>query len=342
MTRKLKAAAHGVALLLALGACARHEAEARKTPEAAARAVRTADVERGGPGEASVPASVRARQRAALAARLSAAVVELPHREGDAVAKGAVLVRLDDQALRSALAAAEAGAVAAEADLARAEALLGRKAATPREAEDARARAASARSAVQAAQDAHSYAVLRAPFAGVVASRSVDVGDIVSPGAPLLEIEGEGGLELVATLDASETTRVRIGQTLMANMDGQAAPVAATVRSLSPAGDPTTHRFEMRADLKPTPGLRSGLFARLSLPPAAGETRLLVPQAAVFQRGGLTGVFVVAQGRARLRWIAVGEVRRGAAEVRAGVSEGEKVVLDPAGLADGDAVTEPR
>ena len=65
---------------------------------------------------------------------------------------------------------------------------------------------------------------------------------------------------------------------------------------------------------------------------------LMVPAAAVVRRGGLTGLFVVSDGRARLRWVALGDEAGGGVEVRAGVDAGERVVLDPADLADGQGV----
>ena len=55
------------------------------------------------------------------------------------------------------------------------------------------------------------------------------------------------------------------------------------------------------------------------------------------RRGGLAGVFVVSEGRARLRWIAVGEPEDGTVEVRAGLRDGERVVTDRSGLVDGAA-----
>jgi hypothetical protein len=63
----------------------------------------------------------------------------------------------------------------------------------------------------------------------------------------------------------------------------------------------------VRADLTAASGLRSGLFARLFLPAVGGGARLLVPEGARVRRGGLDGVFVVAEGRAQLRWVAIGE-----------------------------------
>jgi RND family efflux transporter MFP subunit len=290
--------------------------------------------------EATVPAVVRARRRAALASRIPASVVELPLREGERAEAGAVLVRLDDAALRSAVAAAEAADQAAAADLARMEALLGKGAATPREREEATARAAAARAALLGARDNLAYAVLRAPFGGTVASRPVNVGDVVSPGTTLIEVEGEGGLEIQAAVEADLAAMARPGLRAKALVDGQAAPLLATVRSVSPAGDPGTHRFEVRADLPPAPGLRSGLFARLVLPSPTTSPRLLVPAAAVFERGGLRGVFVIKEGRARLRWVAAGATAAGQTEIRAGVDAGERVATDPAGLEDGAPVRE--
>jgi multidrug efflux pump subunit AcrA (membrane-fusion protein) len=123
-------------------------------------------------------------------------------------------------------------------------------------------------------------------------------------------------------------------------VDGQSGPLTATVRAVSASGDPATHRFEIRADLPAASGLRSGLFARLLVPSTNGSRRLLVPRSAVFQRGGLNGVFVVKEGTARLRWIATGPTAGASTEVRAGVDAGEQIALDPAGLVDGQSVTE--
>jgi RND family efflux transporter MFP subunit len=220
------------------------------------------------------------------------------------------------------------------------EALLARGASTPREAEESRTRAAAAVAAVAAARDGLSYAVLRAPFAGTIAARRANLGDVVAPGTTLIEIEGQGGLELRATVDASVVSRLHAGLSLPALVDGQADALTATVTAVSAAGDPATHRFEVTADLPATPGLRSGLFARLLVPSPGGAPRLLVPSAAVVPRGGLHGLFVISEGTARLRWVALGATNGTSTEVRAGVEAGERVALDPATLVDGAPVTE--
>ena len=308
-------------------------------PAGPVREVRTGMVERSGNvGELAVPGVVQARRRAALSARTTASVVELAYQEGQGVKAGDVVVRLDDAALRAGVTAAEAGLKAAQADLDRTRSLLGKGAATPRELEQMTAAATAAEAQLTAARDALSYSALRAPFAGRVAARRANLGDVVSPGSPLVEIEGEGGLELKATVESAAAATLRPGARLRALIDGQAAPLEATVTAIAPAGDPTTHRFELKADLPAAAGLRAGLFARLLVPGVAAEPTLLVSAAAVFERGGLTGVFVAADGKARLRWIAAGARAGERLEVRAGLQAGEQVVLDPADLTDGAAL----
>jgi RND family efflux transporter MFP subunit len=333
-----------ISLALGLAACGGH-----RTPGAAesaagpARGVWTAAVVRtGGAGTVKVPGAVQARRRAALSARMTASVVELPYQEGQWVPAGAVVVRLDDLALRAAAAAAEAGVKAAEADLQRTRTLLEQGVTSPRVLEQATAAASGARAQLTAARDNLSYAALRAPFAGRVASRRANLGDVVSAGAALIEIEGEGGLELRATVESEIAATLRPGASVKAVVDGQAEPLRATVTAVAPSGDPTTHRFEVKARLPAVPGLRAGLFARLLVPGVAADPRLTVPATALFERGGLVGLFVVKGGTARLRWVAKGAGDGGAVEVRAGVEAGERVVLHPAGLADRALVNEQR
>jgi membrane fusion protein (multidrug efflux system) len=329
---------------LSLAACGGHETPKAAEPAAGpTKDVKTAEVVRSsGIGEVAVPGAVQARNRAALSARMPASVTELPYQEGQWVKAGAVVVRLDDGAVRAAVAAAEAGVKAAEADLQRTKALLEKGAATPRELEQMTAAASGAQAQLTAAKDSLSYTALRAPFAGRVASRRVNLGDVVNPGMPLIEIEGEGGLELRATVESEIAATLRPGSKVKAVVDGQAAPLVATVTAVAPSGDATTHRFEVKADLPGAAGLRAGLFARLLVPGLAADPRITVPAAALFERGGLTGLFVVADGKARLRWVAAGARDGDTVEVRAGVEPGERVVLDPAGLVDGNPVRETR
>lgn len=332
-----------VAAALLAAACGGSPAPAKGTSAASrpARSVNVVEVGTAGADAATVPATVQARQRAVLSSRIQASVLELPLREGQGVEAGAVVARLDAEALRSAVRAAEAGASAAEADRVRFETLAASGAATPRERETAQSRAAAAAAAVSAARDALAYAVLRAPFAGVVAERPARLGDVVGPGQPVIVIESRGALEVVASVPAQAIATLKVGDRLPLRIDGRSEAAMARIASIAPAADPVTHRVEIKADLDSGSDLRSGAFVRIELPIAVGadETaRITVPAAALFERGGLVGAFVADGDVARLRWVARGGGVGDAIEVRAGLAAGERVIVDPEGLADGDRI----
>jgi RND family efflux transporter MFP subunit len=329
-------------LALGLAACGGHETKETPPPDLGpTRDVTTAEVQRvGEEGEVAVPGTVRARQLAALSARIPASVAELPVQVGQWVEAGSVVVRLDDTALRAALAAAEAGLKAVQADLDRTESLLEKGAATPRELDEMTARTAAAESQVAAARDSLSYAVLLAPFAGRVATRPVNLGDVVNPGMTLVEIEGRGGLEVRASVAPQTATLLRPGTKVKALCDGQTEPLEATIIAVAPAGDATTHRVEVKASVPAASGLRAGLFARLLVPAPAGDARIRVPSSSVFARGGLNGLFVAEDGKARLRWVALGARAGDNVEIRAGLEPGERCILDPTGLVEGAPIRE--
>jgi len=311
---------------------------------AAPRNVITSTVTRGSEATVSAPARIRSRQSATISSRVPAIVLALPFREGDSVRAGEVLVRLDNAPQRASVSSAEALLQAAESDNRRVRNLLLKDAATPREAEGARTRLEAARSSVAAARDGLSTTAIRAPFAGRIVSKSANVGDLANPGAPLLELQGGAALELVTTLEPVDVASIRVGQKLQVHVDGVFRAVHATVYSIAPAADDATHRVDVLLNLDADPGLKPGLFARVDLPVTkAGEAGpLSIPEDAVLRRGGLTGVFAVKDGRAFLRWIALGRDLGHRIEVRAGLVEGESVVLSPAGLVDGAPVIEAR
>ena len=331
--------------LAALGAaaCGRHEApKAAEPPAGPARDVTTAEVVApGGAGEVAVPGAVQARKRAALSARMPASVVELPYQEGQWVKAGAVVVRLDDAALRAAVAAAEAGVKAAESDLERTKSLLEKGAATPARARaDDRRRERGPGAAHRRRRTASPTRRCghRSPAASP--SRRVNLGDVVNPGMPLIEIEGEGGLELRATVESGDrrdaAARARSSRRMV---DGQAAPLAATVTADRPVGRPDDAplrgegrparrlrpaRRSLRAAARPRRGRRS---RRSPSPPRRSSSAAASPASSSRR-----------DGKARLRWVATGARDGDTVEVRAGLEAGERVVLEPAGLADGAPV----
>lgn len=309
------------------------------TPPAAAAPVKVQLVEASAATSSRrVAGTVVAAERATVSSRLAARVTRVLVREGDRVKQGALLVSLAAEDVRGQLAGARAARDAARAHERRIRSLLAEKAATPAELEQAEAQRAQAEAAVAGAEASLGYADLRAPFAGVVQAKRVQPGDFVGPGQPLVELEGSGGLEIQATMSQEEASALKIGQKIA--FEAGSARGTAEVIAIAPGGDPVSHRTLLRARIVEGAGaVRSGSFARLELPatgPAAAAVS--IPRSAVVERGDLTGAFVVEDGRARLRWLAIGEPAGDRVSVRAGLKPGEPVVDAPGALADGAPV----
>jgi RND family efflux transporter MFP subunit len=276
----------------------------------------------------------------------------------EAAARSAAQAALSAQADQ---AAADAGSTLAQASHTRIATLRAKNSATPAELdaavaglEEAAARrnAAAARrlqaeGAIEAAQAsaraarvAETYAVLTAPFAGIVTERRVDPGNLATPGVPLLTVEDIGRFRLEASIDAGRAALVRIGSQVPVQIDGIGALAGpATVAEIHEAVDPGSHAFIVKIDLPATPGLRSGLFGRVTFS-AAAQPGIAVPQSAVVRRGQLAMVYVDEGGRARLRMVHTGAPAAGRVAILAGLRTGDRVIVDPPpALPDGASVT---
>lgn len=284
-----------------------------------------------------IAANVRAVHRARVATRLSATVKAVHVQEGARVREGQLLVSLSDPDVRAAVDAAEVALASATAHERRISELARERAATPAELEGAQAQRAQAKAALAAARASLSHTELRAPFAGVIQARRVEPGDLVGPGQPLVELEGDA-LELEASLSEDEARGLAVGKRLRFRAGEREA--IAEITSLTPGGDALSHRRAVRARVvRPPEGLRSGTFARLEVPATgAAPSAVWVPRSAVVTRGDLTGVFVAAAGRAELRWIALGEAVGDQLPVRAGLAPADRIIDAPGALRDGQEI----
>ena len=214
----------------------------------------------------------------------------------------------------------------------------------------AQARLAAATAAREAAQSASeaaaittSYAVLSAPFDGLVIERRADPGAMAVPGVPLLTLEDAAAFRLEVALDEARANYVSLGQTANVQIADPASPNdwsgEARVSEIARI-DPAVHSFLVKLDLPSVPSLRSGVFGRARF---AGPTRqaLVIPASAAVRRGQLTFVYTVnAKSRATLQPVSPGAEAGDRIEILAGVREGDRVITNPpAMLSDGAPVT---
>lgn len=330
-----------IGLLLAVLPCAcRKQADSGGSPaEGAPVPVRALAVEsRSHPATEEVVGTVQARLRAVIEAKASGRVEKMLAAPGQSVKAGDLLVQLDAREIQARLDQAVATRDQAARDTERLRLLLGQNAISRQEFETVESRHRVAAGVVAEAETLLGYTKVVAPFSGVITRKLADVGDLASPGRALLEMEDPAVLRVETGVPESLIRRVRMGAALEVRSAPADSPVLAVVSEMAPAADPGSRTFNVKLDLPAEGGLRAGQFARVSVP--VGESAaLLVPAGAVFQRGQMEIVFVVADRRAQLRLVKTGRRLGSAVELVSGVSPGERVVVEGAdALRDGQAV----
>ncbi|MEO6526485.1 MAG: efflux RND transporter periplasmic adaptor subunit [Gemmatimonadaceae bacterium] len=368
MTRRQKTNARAtrttVSLLLAAAtlsvtACKKNDADAAPAkvetmlvgPENVA--VVRAEQVRSGP---AVSGSLAPERSATLRAEMSGAVVRTYAEAGQRVTKGQALAQIEanvlrDQALsaRSAVITAQSSYDIAKREVERNETLEKAGAIAARELERARnvllssqAQLATARAQLANVQQQLNKASVQAPFAGIVAERQVNAGDVVSPGNALFTVVDPGSMQLEASVPAEALSQVRVGMPVEFKVNGYPnRSFTGRITRVNPVADASTRQVHIIAAI-PNAGntLVGGLFAegRVSSESRSAPT---VPIAAVDERGLRPTVIRLRTGKIEKVEVALG-IRDAAAEsveITSGLAPGDTVLLGAArGISPGTPV----
>lgn len=256
----------------------------------------------------SVTGSLRAINQAAVKARVAGEVREVLVREGEAVIAGQVLVRMDESDYRARQAQSEAALMAARGQLDIAvkardnnRALLERgfisKNAFDTTASQygiALANVDAAAGALAVTKKALADTVVRAPIAGLVASRSVQPGEKVAVDGKLLDVVDLSKMEMEVAVPTSDILSIAPGQEVAVKVEGLAHPMPARVARINPATQAGSRSILAYLQLdNPQSLLRAGMFgeARLTLSKKSGV--LAVPQSALQGTGDSFYVYAI-------------------------------------------------
>ena len=296
-------------------------------------------------------------RRSTPAARVMAKVLDADFREGDRVAGDCVLIRLDTQDLlarkRQAAAAFDTASTAldvAQLDLDRMRNLYTSQTVSRHQMETAQVAHARANAAKEAAKAAIeeidvnlSYSIARAPFAGIIVRKMVEVGNMVAPGQPLFIIEDDSRLRIIAPVGSDLAAGLKPSDTLMLRIEGR--NIQGTIEGVMSSGSTQApgQRVQLLIDNQDR-RFKAGTLAEVEVPQGQPETAaIFIPKSALIEKGRLTGAFVVTSDfEARLHWLIIGEDRGKEVGVLAGLHEGDRVILLPeqAGIRDGQPVEE--
>lgn len=282
------------------------------------------------PLSAEALGNTRANEAIEVRPQITAAVTAIEFEEGQRVATGDVLLRLESSEPLADLAAARAALVDSESQLRRAEELFRTRVVSASEIEQLEARRDADRAAVAAAQARLDHTVIRAPFAGNVGLRRVSVGSIVSPSTVISTLDDTSRVKLDFDVPEVFIPRLQPGLTVAAHSAAWPDSVfRGTVSSIDTRVDPVSRTVTVRAVLPNEDGhLRPGMFLTVTLL-KDDVTALMVPEQAIVPERSRQFVFVVAaDGTVAQREVKTGRRRPGEVEILEGLEPGELVITE--------------
>ncbi len=286
----------------------------------------------------AAPATLVALESVPVASRIMGYIRAIDVVEGQTVKAGERLFTIDATDARSQADQANAALADAKANFERYANLYKDEAISRQQYEKMKLAYDQARAAAEAANNQLRYAVVVSPIAGVVTQKLGNAGSLATPGQPVVVVENPARLQVQTQVGEEVLRKIKLGDVVPVEVDGVSGAIEARVARISPAADPVSRTFLVKLDIA-APGLRSGLFAR-ALFKVGERDALLVPKAALVERAGITGLFVVdAQGVAHFRMVRTGAEHNGAVEIQAGLSAGERIAVGGADkLESGDRV----
>jgi membrane fusion protein, multidrug efflux system len=207
------------------------------------------------------------------------------------------------------------------------------------EARDRQALLAQRRSELEIARQQLADAVLVAPITGMVRQRSANVGQYLAAGTPVVNVVQMHPLRLQTAVPEREARMIRVAQPVRVSVEGASGTHEGRVARISPSFDETNRTLLVETEVSNTSGiLRPGAFARADVVVAAGYRALLVPAASIATFAGIDRVFTVHEGKAAEKRIKTGRRSNEGVEIVEGIRAGDRVVLNPGNMADGEKI----
>lgn len=276
--------------------------------------------------------------------RVSGQIVRLTKEEGESVKAGELLVQLDadvakaslDQA-DSAVGAQQRAVVEAERNFDRMVQLRERGLTTQQDYDQAKfdldqARAEQARLLATRRESAArlSESTILAPVSGVVLSRPVDRGQVVSTQSTIYELAPLAGVEVEADIDEQFLAEIEPGMRADVLVAGRDEKLAATLYYVSPKVDPRTGGAKVRLRLdKQVDGLRAGVTTDVNLIVEELDDAVTVARSAILGRDAQARVLVINGGRVEQRGIRFVDWPSEKVIIEQGLAPGEKLVAQP-------------
>ncbi|AFL76353.1 efflux RND transporter periplasmic adaptor subunit [Thiocystis violascens] len=277
--------------------------------------------------------TVRAVQGVDLNNEVAGQVKQILFDSGAKVKQGQILLRLEDDVDRAELEGLQAAERLAQIQLDRNRALLKDRAVAQGDVDEIAAQLDQARAQVKSRQATIEKKAIRAPFAGQLGIRQVNLGQYLAEGSAIVPLQALDPVYVDYSLPERHLAQLRVGQPVSV----RAAPYpdrifAGTIQAISPGIDQGTRNVLIRARFEnPDLALRPGMFARVATQLPVQERVLTLPREAVTFNTYGDSVFLIEEtdGKtlAQRRQIRTGAVRGDEVAVLDGLTEGDRVIV---------------
>lgn len=298
---------------------------------------------------------------ARVAVEMPGRVIDLRAEEGGRVEAGATLIRQDSTIIRAQLAQADAGVAQADAAVATARNQLNRSEKLARSKVLDQARLDAARLGYKQAKASRGVAVaarklvranlkklqIKAPLSGTVVQKSIEIGEVANPGAPLLMLADFSSVKLLVDVPEQNVARVRLGAKIPLKVAALGNRAFSGVVSRIPMqADARNRTFSVEIKVSNPKGeLRGGMTAQVDLLLEQRNQQVVIPLAAVIDEPTATlskitsVVFVVKDGVARRIPVLTGPMQGRSVLIESGLTGGEDlIVVGQRRVVDGDKV----
>lgn len=204
----------------------------------------------------------------------------------------------------------------------------------------ARAALAQAEAAQAMAQDRLNKSMVKAPCDGVIAFREVEEGEVIPPGTSITEIVEVGQMKIKIAISEKDLHTLDPQKQFPFTVDAiPREEFSCRVFFLSPTADISKRAFpvELVVD-RPDPRMADGMTVRVKFPLTASQQAIKIPSAWLAEQEGKMGVYVLKEGKALFKPTPLGAYYDNRVEVLDGLGEEDLIIINPAGLKDGQAV----
>lgn len=297
----------------------------------------------------SASGQIETEQFANISTRMMGYVSKVHIKVGDKVRKGQLLININNTDIEAKRAQANAGLIQAEArfniaakDYERFKKLYEQNSASQKEFDDITTRYEIAKAQVEAAKQIQneinamlSYSNIKAPFSGVITSKTINEGDMANPGMPLFSLEAPGKYVATALVPETDITQIINGETVQVYIKSTGDKLQGKVSEVSTSSQNTGGQYLVKiaivndSDIK----LYSGMFVSTNFPlKNSVNTNITVPKSSLVYKGQLTGIYTVSKSNtAILRWLKIGKNLGDKVEILTGITKDEKYIVSADG-----------